>query len=955
MRKTLFFLLVLVLASGAYAMISGAPLSDLGPLVVLALTATTATFLPIRWRPSAGSLALPAFTAISFALAFWSVAPTFYAHPAVTLTVTGEKGKDAQAAEVWVLGIGLPSGTMSIEGFKGWAPRGTAIVGFEGTEKTIHVPPIWPEGGVIRFATGQYSGIVEIVTSGHRSKIDLYSPTGSSIDVALPNLIPADFSILFKVAATALFACSVFLLTLRAAKPVVGMQYFFAFAAMLTGILVWLGTAKISAPGPVELLVVSPAAAMPAESQHTTVQLGTRHKYAEAITLPIDGYANRQTYHILHTSSTVNLRPTITPLMILTQADNPQPGRKALECGPEQPVMAEFDPQAQASVKITTDANAAYELMAPNARTTADGDSSPARLYLVCLPYDDGLLVAWSGAYLKYGGAWTAPVGAVERVRLDIPDTPLFVLRLLSRSSSFSPLQQIGKNEFAYPSIPSPPTHADQARRFATSLVAALCVLLLLPAYEIYKLARVCSFREAGSCLLIVGIWMVFTVSTAWPGFLGADAFSPFNLHGVGGMDLWYGVGYPLLVSAIINLGGPELSLLLKVLVVGLAMIWVTLRALNTGAKGRLVCVYLVTMLTLTGVTIVSATELRDAANAVALSGFGIYVFALLTQYRGTNQLMPGWHYLLLALLGAIIVLLRLDNIVFVALLLTGFAVGQHLRRGMPACLAIAAIWLGITPVVVQYVMDNGETWRHDTRLYKQTAFINPLVGMLRGGSLPATEQAELSATLNKVINVDYSIKHWTPSDIIYWHQTHKGAGTPESLAELQRAFVMNAIRHPVEFSTLRTATALKALGMDDAAAWMVKKYIDRPFLRRPYHDHFSGDDARLKDMAILAGYRSSEHLYPTLTRKVRSWYERLALGTPQVLLAFALLFGFHRVPTTSLLAAAVLMRTTVFWLLQPASVFMYLAELQILGSLLPLLAWIEWRQRSLSSSKDRS
>ncbi|WP_251882131.1 hypothetical protein [Achromobacter sp. Marseille-Q4954] len=895
-------------------------------------------------------------TTIFFALAFWSAAPAFHTYPTVTLTVTGEKGESAKGAEVWVLGTGHRSGPMSVKGFEGWAPRDNAIVGFEGTKKTILVPPSWPDGGVIRFATGQYAGIVEIAANEYHSRIDLYSPTGNSIDVALPDLMPADFSMPFRIATTALFAWSILLLSVRASKLATRLQYFVGFAAALTGVLVWLGTAKMSAAGPVELLIVSPDMATATEPRRATAYLGTRHEYAETLPLPIDNYANQQAYHVPNTTPTVSLQPTITPLAIFNPIDIYRSREKALECNHGRPLIAEFDPKAEVGVKISTETATAFELVAPKVSTTADNSSTPARRYLVCLPYQDGLLVAWSGAHLKYGGAWTAPVGAVQRIRLDAPDTPLFVLRMSSGSSSFTPLQHIGKNEYSYPAIPSPLTHADQARRFATSLLAALCVLLLLPIFEVCKLARRYCLQAAGSCLLIVGAWMVFTVSVGWPAFFGGiDAISPFSLHGVGGMDLWYGVGYPLFVSAMINLASPELSLLLKVTVVGLAVLWVALQALNVGAKGPQVCVYLVAILAFTGTTIVSATELRDATNAVALSGFGIYVFALLTKYRATDQQLPGWHYLLLAILGAMIVLLRIDNVVFIAPLLAGFAFGRHWRHSMRACLAIAAIWASITPIVVPYVMDNYDNWQHNARLYKQTALINPLVGMLRGGSLPPTEQVALSATLGKVLNVDYSIEHWTPSDIIYWHQTNKGPGTPEDLAELQRAFVVNAMRHPVEFATLRTATALNALGMDNTAAWMVRKYIDRPFFRLSYDDQFSGKDARLKDMAILAGYRAPVHLYPTLTQNVLSWYERLALGTPQVLLAFALLFCFRRVPATSLVAVAVLLRVAVFWLLQPASVFMYLAELQILGSLLPLMAWTEWHQRSLISSNTRS
>lgn len=337
MRKTLLILLMLVLASGAYAFSSGATLSAPGPLVLLALIVTAAIFFPIRIWPSLRRFALPVLTAISFALAFWSAAPTFYTYPTVTLTVTGEKGKSAQGAEVWVVGMGLPSGPMSVEGFDGWAPRGTAVVGLEGTKKTILVPPKWPEGGVIRLGMGMYSGIVEVATDGHRSRIDLYSPTGNSIDVALPELVPASVSIPFNISTTALFAWSMLSLSLRASKNAVGIPYVVGFAAILAGVLVWIGTAKMSAPGPVELLIVSPNMATHSEPRRATAYLGTIREYAEAIPLPIEGYENPKAYHILQTANFASLTPSIAPLAILKRVGISKSREKALGCSRETP------------------------------------------------------------------------------------------------------------------------------------------------------------------------------------------------------------------------------------------------------------------------------------------------------------------------------------------------------------------------------------------------------------------------------------------------------------------------------------------------------------------------------------------------------------------------------------------------------------------------------------------
>lgn len=947
MRKILFVGGLLVALAGAYVLASGAMLSAGGALVLLALVVLAAILMPNREWPPMGRLALPVTIAALSALAFWQAAPTVSTYPTVTLTVTGEKHPAALAAEIWVAGLGQPSQELSVKGFDGWASRGNAVVGFEGTEKTIRVPRRWSEGAIIRFGKGQYSGVVEIAVDGQRSRIDLYSPTSESVDVTLPKPVAAPVSMPFRVLSTFLFAWAFFLLCVRMAKKPLSFRYCVTYAAILTGILVWLSTANMSAAGDVELLLVDPGGATE-KTGDAAAFLGTGAGYAERLPLPIANYTN-QAFVVSRDAATLALRTNIAPLALWKQEGGGGTAATTLTCSPDRPLVAEFAAQTQVSVQGVMSAGTEFVVEAPDLPAGKDGASAAGRRFLVCWPYEDGMLVAWSSAYLKYG-AWTGPVGVIERIRVNAPGVPAVVLRLSSGLSTFAPLQPLGAHEFAYPRILSPLSHGDQARRFATSLIAGLCVLLLLPLYEVYKLLRIPRDRNQGSaagcCLLIIGAWALFTIGVTWPGIIGWDAISPFIQHGTGGMALWYGVGYPLYISAMLNLGGPELSLLLKVLLVGLAMLWVALRALCAGAKGWLVCAYLAGMFFLTGTTMVAATELRDAVNGVALSAFGIYAFALLIRYRPTGPSLPALHYCLLAIFGAMTVLLRTDNIVFVGTLLAGFALGRGWRRTLPVCLAMAVLWMGVTPGVVRYVMDSGDQGQGEMRLYKQSAFVNPLVGMLRGDSLTSAERAELSTTLNKVLKVDHSIEHWTPSDVVYWHQTEKGQGTPEILAELQKAFVMNAIKHPLEFATLRTITSLKALGMDAASAWLAQKYIDRPFLQPPYFDHLAGKDAHWQSMVVLAGYRPPAHLFPEVMTRVHSWYERIAMGAPQVLFALVLLFGFCRFPATSLLAAALLLRVAVFWLMQPASVFLYLAELQILGTLLPLLAWTEWRLR---------
>lgn len=959
MRKIFFGSLLLVVLIGAYAMATGGILSSFGPILLLAFVCFWVALLPPLDGPLLEQAVLPALAAFLFGLAFWSAAPSISTYPAVTLTVTGEKNAAALGTEVWVVGVGSASGSVSVAGLDGWAQRGTAVVGFEGTEKTIQIPQGWPYGGIIRFGTSPYSGVVEIAVDGKRSRIDLYSAASNSMDVTLPGTVDTAFSMPFRIAATLLFSWALFLLIMRASQRKMNFRYFVTFATMLTAIVVWLGTAKMSAPGTVELLFVNSETPTLTEPGQATVYLGTGYDYADGLPLPVKNYATQEALLVSNSPTSVTLQPSVSPTSVLTQVGGGRGQDKGLVCSRETPLVAEFDPQQKVSVRIIEGAGSEVALTAPELPSTTGADAASNRRFLVCWPYRDGLLIAWSSAYVKYGDAWSAPVGAVERVRLDRPDLHAVALRLSSGSSQFSQLQPLTAGEFSYPRIPTSMTHADLARRSSTALIAALCVLLLIPIAEVFKSLRSLESSGHGAAarwaMLTVSAWMTFAMVVAWPSFIGPDAFSPFSLHGVGGKDLWYGIGYPLLVSALINLGGPELSLLLKVLVTGIVILWASFRALEVGAKGLVVCGYLVAMLALTGTTMVAATELRDAVNGVALSSFGIYVFTLMTTYRTVTQPIPLRHWVLLAILGALIVLLRIDNIVFLGPLLAGLSLGRHWRRTLPACLAIVAIWMSATPAVVRYVVDRGDHGELEMRLYKQTAYINPLVGMLRGDSLSPEEKAQLAKTLDKVLNVDFAVEHWAPSDIIYWHQSHKGPGTPEVISALQKAFVMNALRHPIEFITLRSATSLKALGMDNAAAWLANKHIQRTLRRVPYYDHVARQDAYGKSMVLLSGYRPPTHLFPEVSNAVLSWYSNVALATPQLLAALILVFGFRLFPVTSLLAFAVVLRAALFWLAQPASIFMYLSELQILGTLLPILGWIEWRQRSLAPSYDRS
>lgn len=945
MRKAFYVtvLATLLFVGGLFA--SGHIFSSYGAIAVLTAAVGVAICCSRRSAVMPG-WQLATVLSLVAGFVFWYTSPSIGVYPTITLSVTGDKHPEAKSAEIWLSGIGYPSGQFSTKGFEGWAKRDSAIVGYMDTAKTIQVPKTWREGAVLRMGRGPYSGIVEVEVDGQRSRIDLYSSIPAAHDFVLPHPSNSVFSTPWRALSTLLFAWAVFLICACCASGTDTFRSSVTLIAVVVGTCVWLGFSSPSAPGDIEFLAVGVPPPAEGDIPPAKVFLGTAHGKVDRLPLQYPAYRDGA-FRQLPGVSSLDLQVDSPPLAIWTKAGRDTPSE--LSCNKDNPLVVELDPSRASELQAKGEGVSAQFSVRPEV-SDSTGAGNGRRLFAVCWPYEGGLMVGWSSAYFRYS-AWSAPVHAVERVYVTASSAPALMLRLSSTTRRYLPMEIIQAGEFTYPKLSAPWNHAELARRFVTALIAGLCILLAIPITRIGKMVgdNVKAGKGAAvSCLLAVtGVWMVATIAISWPGIIGWDALSPVIQHGAGGVSLWYGVGYPLLTSAFLNLGGPEFSLLMKVLLLGVTILWVALEALNEGARAWLVNAYVVGMLVFTGTTMVVATELRDAVNSVALSGFGLLCVVLLIDLRHRRMQLSSWHYAMIVILGAGLVLLRTDNIVYVGVLLLGFAFVRPWRRNLVLCVAIALVWLAATPLTIRYVLAGGDHGRAEMRLYTVSAFVNPLVGMLRGDALSSEERVALGDTLEKVLKVDFSVEHWTPSDVIYWHQSDKGHPSVATLAELRRTFVVYALRHPIEFFTLRTATFVKALGMDSAAAWIAKGHIDRPFSLPPYFDHLAGNDAHWRSMVALAGYQPPEHLSPDLTAKMYAWYERIALGIPQLLFALLVAVGFRRHPATSLLAAALLGRAALFWLMQPASVFLYLGELQVLGTLLPLLAWSEWRQRA--------
>jgi hypothetical protein len=393
-----------------------------------------------------------------------------------------------------------------------------------------------------------------------------------------------------------------------------------------------------------------------------------------------------------------------------------------------------------------------------------------------------------------------------------------------------------------------------------------------------------------------------------------------------------------MLVPGMLMLFGPETVTIMQALLVMLILSWVGLFALEKGVQPLIVMLALALTLLFTVLPLAMLTHLRDAMNGVALSSFAVLAFAW------SRHLKKGgfsfWMMIALLFLGMLLALLRIDNLAFLFpfLILLGI-INRHRPKVWLVILGMGICWLGTNSLVERLLLPDRQACQIEKSQYQVTAYINPLLGAFTSNSLPQSARLELGNTLNKVINIDRTKNYWSPYDIVYWHQFNKGAPDPEVLAKLGQQYRSLCFKEFPLFLRMRLATFCGTLGHiplgNRFVDWSSNRQVDACV---SFNDHFVSQDPKWQQMRAMIGFSQDAHPFDAQVKFLLRYWGQIGTLLPQLLLVGICVLFLRMAPEVGILALAELCRVGVFLAFEPASVFLYLSELLILGVVLPLL-----------------
>jgi hypothetical protein len=211
---------------------------------------------------------------------------------------------------------------------------------------------------------------------------------------------------------------------------------------------------------------------------------------------------------------------------------------------------------------------------------------------------------------------------------------------------------------------------------------------------------------------------------------------------------------------------------------------------------------------------------------------------------------------------------------------------------------------------------------------------------------------AEIHDTLDKVMDADVAAQRWSPYHIIYWHDTIANRDLPSiETNERLRSLYLRALKaDPVLFVKLRLATLGAMLGHE----WFEpEKYQNANGSGHPsFHDHLLNVDPNWRHLSELLGYAPVAHAFPEQARELLEWAGRIASTALQLIVCIIVALCFRLTPLAAVVAMGEIVRVGVFLLLAPASVFLYLYDMHLLGFLLPMLMLAEHAMRARGSAE---
>ena len=405
----------------------------------------------------------------------------------------------------------------------------------------------------------------------------------------------------------------------------------------------------------------------------------------------------------------------------------------------------------------------------------------------------EGLAVTASAAYVQVL-AWDGFSRWLRSLRfIDASGTPAAkVVRITSDEKSYSVLR-LGEEAGAYvlDDVPRKDTPSFMVMK-GFAIVAGLSFVLLAILFckictalwsQYHQGQRAEVLASVAGCVLWLGLGLL----SGWPAVMGWDGLSPYIQAETGQINLWYGMGYPLLLGGFLLLAKGWIITLWSCLATLCLLMGAAAMCLQSKSvlPRRVAPFMLCVVLPFSIIPLAMMTHLRDALNGLLLTGFAVAGFAVALYWPVLHFRMRWVLSFLLIAAGGIMVLLRIDNLPEMLVLLIGlvFLVTRARVKSAVAILCVSLAWLTVSPLLERYVMPERGAAAEERRNYELTAVINPLVGMLVHGqhSLPLPLTADLRTTLNTVLDVEVAQKMWSPYNIIYWHETAGKRGIPDS------------------------------------------------------------------------------------------------------------------------------------------------------------------------------
>lgn len=908
--------------------------------VALAAGVSVALFARRGWR-SVRIVDLAALV-IGTACVAALVPPVAQHYPKVSVSATGQKNPASASSEVWV---GLESGAQSFDGHwsgagDAWEPRGQRYVSYRNQPATLTWDGAWGEGARLELGRHSWSGIARVDIGGKEQTLDLYATVASTLTIPLPrpSLSWKDKALWVGFAAAAMLAVSVFGHLLRALPVVWSGSLAIAFLMSCITLFV---VHERSYAGDFDVVTFDSNAPV------TTVELDAGQGFAPELNYPLKPSTPSRFETAASPDAAWRIEATDSTLIGIplasSQPNGPETGNDRV-----QPVSV-----GRTSIyTLEGSKNPTLAVVGPDSQKHAIAipQSGSDKIFVLVERDATSLRVAVSRSFgsLAIGSDFS---GDVTKVRI-LADNgraagKLFRISFDAPFQAFE-LQPAGNDTYAVTSIRRPDSRMFVAIKLLAAAETFLLVMLIpVAVWTCRSLAQLAkSGRPVSVIIGTVGIvgWMGVAALITWPGVVGWDGTMPYVVFDAGAYDTWYGIGYPLLVGGLLLLEGPRLVTATGV--AGTMLLLLVTLTIGLGATRRGIRALIVTLcvawLPLTIIPFASAVHLRDAMNGLVMASFAVCVFVMLMKWSGWSASQRSVIVAALVCNGLVAALLRVDNIPTLGIWFAGACLllsGSRARR--VAMVAIAAVaWLSITPLAERALFPDRAALSAAKRMYGTTALVNPVTGMLKIGQnqLSASTSAQTREVLDRLIDVDFSLAHWSPYEIVYWHQTHteRAPPTDADIRDLQKTYVRLALENPVLFIKIRLATFASNLGFSGSVDGL--RMPSNSFEFQSFYDQLTDPGGSMKKFQWLYSFAPEGHHWIDSLRSLRHWTATVATHIPQLIVCLVALAWFRRYPPCAVLAAGTIARVCVFFLFAPASVFLYLYDLQLIGFCLPFL-----------------